>query len=56
MCAIETSSRYGEVALLDPEGGCQSLSFTAELSHARGLFPGLIVVCRRLPLPLVGGS
>ncbi len=45
VCAIETSSRHGEAALLGPEGSCRSLPFTAELSHAKGLFPSLQDLC-----------
>jgi len=41
ICAIETSSKHGEVALLDPEGGAFCRSFEGELAHAKGLFPAL---------------
>ena len=41
VCAFETSSRYAEVALLDPEGGCASLECEGELSQGRDLIPCL---------------
>jgi tRNA threonylcarbamoyladenosine biosynthesis protein TsaB len=41
VCAIETSSRFGEVALREPGGTCHQLTFANELSHGRDLFPAL---------------
>jgi tRNA threonylcarbamoyladenosine biosynthesis protein TsaB len=41
ICALETSSQFGEVAVLDPEGCCRVHALSAALSHARDLFPAL---------------
>ncbi len=41
ICAFETSSQVGEVALLDPEGACRTARMSAALSHGRDLLPSL---------------
>jgi tRNA threonylcarbamoyladenosine biosynthesis protein TsaB len=52
ICALETSSQFGEVALLDPEGRCRTVVLSAALSHGRDLFPALAALlseCDRKP-------
>ena len=41
VCALETSSRHAEVALLDPAGRCRSMRCGGELSQGKDLFPSL---------------
>ena len=41
VCALETSSAAGEVALLSPEDRCLSLQLGVASAHARDLFPTL---------------
>jgi len=41
ICALETSSQLGEVALLDPEGRCRTAKLGAALAHAWDLLASL---------------
>ncbi len=52
ICALETSSQFGQVAVLDPGGRTRTVALSAALSHARDLFPALTALlaeCGRKP-------
>ncbi len=45
VCALETTSRHGSAALLDPDGVCHGRDFPGTLNHVKDLFPTLISLC-----------